>query len=123
MSRIAKIDLEIIEGATFEQSFIWKNHLKQEIDLSDVTAIMQVRESLKADNVLYELTTSNNKIIIENQTTYKGKYTLKLSAIETKQYSKKSDWEAFYDLQVTFPNGDVQFIQNGIIRFKTTVTR
>lgn len=55
-------DFYIEQGATFNQTFIWKDSTGALVNLTGYTARMQVRQTVANDTVLLSLTTENGRI-------------------------------------------------------------
>lgn len=87
------------------------------IDLSGYTARMQIRSTLSSDTVLSELTTANNKIVLDNTA---KTITLTLSATETAAFSFNT---AVYSLEMVSSGGQVTQLVNGNLTLVKEVTR
>lgn len=74
------LDIEIEQGATFELVFIYQDELGNPIDLTGMTARMQLRRQYKSPEVLIELSNANGRIIFDP---YAGKITLRIAATDT----------------------------------------
>lgn len=74
------LDIEIEQGATFELVFIYQDEAGNPIDLTGMTARMQLRRQYKSTDVLIELTTANSRIIFDP---FIGKITLRIAAVDT----------------------------------------
>ena len=114
----ARLTLPTIEkGATYNHVLYWKDKTKTPINLTGVTAKMQVRETVESSTVLVELSTENSGIII---VPLEGKITLHLSAVQTTSLQGSG---GVYDLEVYFTNGDIVRLIEGQVVFKAEVTR
>jgi hypothetical protein len=89
----------------------------QPVDLTGFTARMQIREKLTSDAVIVELTTANNKIIIDN--------TLKtISFVLTAQETAALTFStAVYSLELVSSGGEVSQLLTGTISLIKEVTR
>lgn len=88
----------------------------QPVDLSGVTARMQIRPKIDSDEIIDTLTTENNSIILDN--TLKT-ITLEIDESDTALYSFKS---AVYDLEIVKNNDVIPFL-TGTILLTKEVTR
>lgn len=114
----ATLDLpEIEKGATYEHTIYWKDKLKQPINLTGVTARMQIRESVESSVVILELSTTNGKLII---TPLLGKIDFLIDSTTT---SNLIGSEGVYDLELTLVNGKIKRLIEGGIVFSPEVTR
>lgn len=89
----------------------------QPVDISTHTARMQIRSKLKSDTILYNLTSSNNEIILDpiNST-----ITIVLQDEVTETFDFSS---AVYDLELINNIGEVIKLIGGIIIVEKEVTR
>lgn len=114
----AKLSLPAIEkGATYSHILYWKDKTKIPMDLTDVTAKMQVRETVESSTILLELSTENGGITI---TSLEGKLVLALSASQT---TALVGLGGVYDLELYYSSGKVVRLIEGRIVFKPEVTR
>ncbi len=117
----ASIDLEIYQGASFKQTFIWNAGTTPNINpvnLNGCTMKMQIRKKAKDENILDELTIENNKIVLDDPVN--GKFSIDLTGSETESYTFTS---AVYDLKIIFSDDNtVRFCQGSIIVYPA-VTR
>jgi hypothetical protein len=111
-----ELDLEIIQGSTYRQSFRWEVN-GDPVDLTDWAARMQVRRKLKDTKVLIELTTENGGIEFEPT---EGRFNLYLSAEDTAALNFTT---AVYDIEFIAPNGDVCRLMQGVVELSKEVTR
>lgn len=88
----------------------------QPVDLAGYTARMQIRASLAGD-VITELTTENNKIVLDNTA---KTITFSLSATETAAFSFNS---AVYSLELVSSGAQVTQLINGNLTLVKEVTR
>jgi len=94
------------------------------IDLSGATARMQVREKYGSP-VLAEITTENGGLTINGPT---GEIELFLTDVQTDAIGVKDGLasprlSAVFDLEVTFPSGDVKRVLEGPITIDPNITR
>ena len=64
MTKPAKLQLKIYQGATFRRRLRWLSPDKMPIDLTGCTARMQVREEVESTAALLELSTENGRIAL-----------------------------------------------------------
>ena len=74
------LDIQIEQGATFELVFIYQDEAGNPIDLTGMTARMQLRRQFKSEQVIIGLTTENGRIIIDSLL---GKITLRIAVVDT----------------------------------------
>lgn len=114
----SKLNLPIVEkGATYRHTLFWKDSSNVAIDLTGCTAKLQVRESVDSDIVIVELSTANNRIIIDHNL---GKIDLFISDEDT---TVLDGFGGVYDLEIYQPNGDTTRLIEGRMTFKSEVTR
>lgn len=113
-------DLNIEQGSTFEQEFIWQDTQTppQPIDLTGYTARLQIRTSYEAATPEIELTTANGRITLGGLL---GTITLLLTDDETAAL----DWPspAVYDLELESASGRVTRLLKGKATLDPEVTR
>lgn len=109
--------LVIYQGATFSQTFIWKDENNTPINLTGYTARMMARTSLDAPTPFIHLTTENGGIALGGSA---GTVILSMSAAATAAIVENV---GLYDLELAAPGGDiVRFIQ-GPLTISREVTR
>ena len=114
----AKINLPVIEqGATYRHTLYWKDVDGLPIDLTVCTVKMQIRATVDSSAVICELSTVNGRLIL---TAIEGKIELVVSSSITRVLKPMT---AVYDLEVTFPTGDVVRLIEGSVVVKAEVTR
>lgn len=119
MTTPADISLEILQGSSFPYTLVYTDDSSPPvpIDLTGVTARMHIRESVDAEEILCELTTENNKIVIDGPL---GSILLTIEAAETETFQ----WAAgVYDLELVWPNGFVMRLCQGSVSVSPEVTR
>ena len=104
-----KYDIVIEQGATFGLTLTYENPDETPIDLTGMTARMQVRDA-SDDSLIIELTTENGRITLGEAT---GKITLAITAADTAAL----DRGGVYDLELV--NGTEV---NRIIQGKATLS-
>ena len=92
------LDITIEQGATFDLAFVYEDGSGNPIDMTGMTARMQLRRQYNSPDALFELTTENGRIAIDVPT---GTITLNILAIETAILSGSG----VYDLELV--NGAV----------------
>jgi hypothetical protein len=111
-------DLEIDQGSTYRQNFVWKTGTpKVPRSLVGCTARMQVRSNVGSTVVLCDLSTANGKIILN---AIPGGIDLMIPAAETSAFSFES---AVYDLEIIFADGEVVRLMKGTVTLSKEVTR
>ena len=125
ISSHAVINLEVWEGATFYQEFIWEvGDPSSPVDLDGVTARMQVRDDISDEDPLFDLTTENGGILILAPTS-SGKYAIKLTPTQTENLCTDHEKRSLvYDL--FFDHGtddDTGLQQKGKMTINPAVTR
>lgn len=108
-------DIEIEQGATFDIAFLYEDGDGNPIDLTGMTARMQLRRQFNSPDSLLDLTTENGRISIEGLT---GTITLYVSATDTALLTGSG----VYDLELV--NGSaVNRILNGSYNICSEVTK
>lgn len=124
ISTHATIDLEVWEGATFYQEFVWMvDDPPVPVDLDGVTARMQVRDEIEDDETIFDLTTENGGVVIVDAS--EGKYAIILTPDQTAGLCTDHEKRSFvYDL--FFYHGtddDAGLQQRGKMVINPAVTR
>lgn len=117
MAEVAKVNLNIYQGATFRHRFVWKDGKGKPINLTGYTARLQARESIESANAPITLTTENGGISLSGVT---GAISLYMSDEATALITTK---KLVYDLELEAPNGDVVRLVSGSINVSFEVTR
>jgi len=118
MSKPAKHNITIYQGATLRDVTTWKSgDPAVPVDLTGCTARMQVRQKVESTDVLLSLTTENGGIILGGTA---GTVTIYLSATATAALTWKS---GVYDLEIEFGTGDVRRLLAGAVVVSPEVTR
>lgn len=114
----AKYNLTCWQGKTFEKPFYFANGPdKNPTKMNGWTARMQIRPSIDSSTVALELTTENNRIVIDGD---RGIVTLVISAADTATLASGS---YKYDLELITASGRVYGPLYGSFRVKAEVTR
>ena len=110
-------DLKIYQGQTFELSLIWKDEDQLPVDLTGYTAKMHIRATVKAPDVLIELSNTNSRIVLG---AVPGQIKL---LIPPEISSPILVQQGVYDLELTSPVGFVRRFMQGKVHFYPEVTR
>lgn len=117
MADVAKVSLQINQGATFRHKFIWKDGKGRAINLTGYIARLQARETIESDTAILTLTTENGGVVLGGSA---GTISLYLSDEATALITTK---KLVYDLELEAPNGDVVRPVSGSISVSFEVTR
>jgi hypothetical protein len=114
----ASLDLpDIDKGATYRHTLFWKNKLKAPIDLTSVSARMQVRDDVDSPIVRLDLRTVNGGLVIDPLI---GRIDIYISSDDT---ASLYGYGGVYDMELVFPTGDIVRLIEGSINFIPEVTR
>ena len=105
------------QGATFSRAFIKKDDEKRIIPLTGYSARMQVRETYDSQNTVLNLTTENDYIIIEGA---RGILSIVIPDDDTRILTPG---EYVYDLELIYPDGQVERMLMGTFTVRREVTR
>lgn len=117
----SKFDLVMVQGATFEKSFEYKDSAKVSINLTGYTARLQVRSDTDSSTTLIELTTENGRITLNDPTT--GVISLYISAVDTAALTFNT---GVYDLELQHVASGRTIVENivyGNVSLRKNVTR
>lgn len=104
-----RYNMTCYQGATFSLAPVWKIN-GQVVNLTDYTAVMQVRTSPDDPTVLVELSTANGRITITGTS---GLVSLSLNAATT---AALDAGQYVYDLELTAPDSTVtRLLQGGFV--------
>ena len=121
MSDPHKVPLRIIQGATFDEIYVWKVGDSEEnaipVNLTGCVARAHVREKIESPAVLLQLTTENGRIVLGGAS---GSIQLLIAAADTSAINWKS---GVYDLEIEFPDGRVVRRMYGGVSVSPEVTR
>lgn len=113
-----KLDLNIYKGSTYRKGFQWKvKSTNLPMDLTGCSIKMQVRSCKTDTTVLLEASTTNGKIVLTDAAN--GKWQINLSPADTAALAFS---KAVYDLDITFPSGDVFTPIEGVVSCTSQVT-
>lgn len=110
-----KYNMVCPQGSTFKQSMRYLLD-EQEIDLTNYSAKMQVREKHTSDVAIIELSSDNNLITLSNASNIQ----LLISDTVTATFAPK---EYVYDLELINPQGETTRIIEGFFLVTPEVTR
>lgn len=110
----AKLNLTVEQGATFSKRLVWRDKNKRPVNLSGYTAKMQIRTSASSAEVLFELSTSNNRITLLAG----GVIQLDISANDTDTIKG-----GVYDLKLYAPSGQEIRLVEGKVSVSPGVTK
>lgn len=117
----SKYDLVMVQGATFEKAFEWKDASKIAINLTGYTARLQIRSDTDSSTTLLELTTENGRITLNDPTT--GVIQLYVSAADTAALTFNT---GVYDLELQHTASGRTIVDNivyGSVSLRKNVTR
>jgi len=119
----AELGLEIEKGSTFRHTLTWKSGavgLETPVDLTGATARMQLRQTVTAAAIDYEMTTENGGITLGSTDPIDGTINLYMSNTDTTAFA----WtKAVYSLEIQLANGDVRTIVRGNVTAYDETTR
>jgi hypothetical protein len=110
-------DDAIQKGASFEQTLEWLDSNGDPVDLTGLSARMQVRRSVNSPAFVLELTTENGGIVLGGTN---GKITMRVSATQSAAIPIAA---GVYDLELVNSDGKVTRFVMGDIDFSPEVTR
>lgn len=113
-----KKSIKIYQGQDLDDLSTWKAGTPAvPVDLTGCTARMQIRPSVDSSDVLLELTTANNRIVLGG---VDGTINLLLTAAETSAIT----WLAgTYDLEIIMSTGKIRRLMYGGVSVSKEVTR
>ena len=110
-------NLVIYQGATYSQTFIWKDANSTPINLTGYTARMMVRTTIDAPTPFITLTTENGGITLGGTA---GTVVLNMSATATAALTESI---GLYDIELVSGAGVVTRFLQGIVTISKEVTR
>ena len=116
-----KQNLIIEKGAKYAKAFIWRDKSKIAISLAGLSARMHIREQIDDTVFVLELTTANNRIVLEDGAET-GRIDLVIGATDTDALTIES---GVYDLEL-YDAGDpddVNRLIEGVVSIISGVTR
>jgi hypothetical protein len=106
------------QGATLQETAVWKDSARKAINVTGYTARMQVRPSIDSEQVLLSLTTENGRISVSGP---EGRFDMTVSAIDM-TYIEAGKY--VYDLEIIAPvSGVVDRLMQGSFIVRGEVTR
>lgn len=115
-------DIEIFQGAYWEQTLLWKDADDVPVDLTGYDARMQIRKKLTSAEPVIELTVTNGRIILDPTVGYN--ILLKIAAADTAALpATPSDHRWYYDLELVPAGGQVRRLMMGRALVSIEVTR
>jgi len=117
----AKINLTIEKGSRYFKTFIWRDSSKAAISLAGLSARMHIRETIDSTNFEIELTTTNGRIVLEDNSET-GRIDLILGATLTDALTINS---GVFDLELYNQSDpdDVNRLMEGVVSIVGGVTR
>lgn len=115
---MSQYNISLDQGSTFNLSMSYKDSANNVLSLKGVSATMQIRSTLSASAKLLEISTDDMSQVWVSPT---GD-TLNIK-IPSSLTSLLPPSMAVYDVEVTFPNGDVVKLLKGRCRIIGEVTR
>jgi len=96
----ARVDLTLIEGATYRKRFRWKSgDPAQPVDLTGWTGFMQIRERIEDPEPIITLSTENGRFRVLDQTANQGFYEIEIEETEARKLAPDHRQRvAVYDL-------------------------
>lgn len=114
-----QIDLVIQQGAKYQHTFTYveagTSGVPTPVDLSGVTAKMQIRPHARSNTLLFDSQTSNFNL---DPATGRVELVIDHSATAALNFRK-----AAYAIELTFPNGDVERMVDGSVQLSFEVVR
>lgn len=110
-------DIFIEQGATYDQTFNWKDSAGDPVNLTGYTARMQIRPSVSRSEIIESFTTENGKITLGGSA---GTIRLLLTATQTAAITSR---RGVYDLELIASNGVVTRLLEGGVEISREVTR
>ena len=116
------VNIEIEQGATWRKA-IDVAIAGDALDLTDYDVRMQIRPQYAdyTDTILLDATITNDRIIIHDQQTETGRFTVEFDAATTQ--ALQTDSKAFYDIELESPAGTVIRLLAGRVNVFREVTR
>jgi hypothetical protein len=117
----AEWNFTIYQGATFRRTLtLNESDGVTPVDLTGCTLRMQLREELESATPAIELTNTNGRLTILDQTTNKGKVRVLVTDEETAALTFDS---AVFDMELEYADGTVDRILEGKVTLDKEVTR
>ena len=112
--------LRIKQGTLWNYVLYYLDPFSAPIDLTGVSARMQVRATRSSSPALLELSTANARIALGSTLADRGKITLTLQAADTVGLLWTS---GVFDLELDFGAGKIQRVLEGSVHLSLEVTR
>ncbi len=109
-------NFEIEQGATWTREILVKDSLGVPIDLTGITARMQIRDTVESSSFLIELSTANGRITVNGPA---GELTLTISAVDTAALMTGG----VYDLEIVNVDATVDRLLEGNVVLSPEATR
>ena len=116
MSQVGKINIKIVQGATFQKPFTWLAG-GLPVDLTGWKARMQIRSCHESKTIIAELSTENGMIILRP---LEGGFDIYMPAAATSSIFFE---DAVFDIELEAPDGFVKRIVEGRASVLPEVTR
>jgi len=113
-------DFTIYQGSTFRLEFQYLTKTSDgqtPIDMTGCVARMQLRQTAKSETIYFDLLASGCISIIDAEN---GKILINIPALETENFTFT---RAAYDLELAYPDGEVERLLQGYINISSEVTR
>lgn len=110
-------DIEIEKGVNFNRIITWKDGTGMLVNLTGFTARMQARDCVYSDTILFELTSANGEIVIDETL---STISLIIDDVTTAAIPGEI---GVYDLELIAPTGEVTRLLQGNLTFTAEVTR
>lgn len=111
-------NLVVYIGGTFQYTFTLQDEAGQVIDLTGYSAELQARNQLSDATPLFSLDSDGNGITITEST---GTISFRVEDTVTADLSPNKD--AFYDIRITSPSGDIDYILAGNLEIRQMATQ
>ena len=116
----AQFDIVIEENAKYERVIEWQHSDGQPVDLTNYTALMQIRPDAASPTVRCELSTENGRIFL-NWEGVPGKIRLFIPTSATSTFNTWTDGS--YDLFVFDATGEGSKLLKGRVKIEVAVSR
>lgn len=113
-----KLDMTILQGATFKRVIRLADSTPAAIDLTGSTARMQIRETIDDATPLIELTDANSRATVTDAVN--GEITLLIADEDT---AALDFVKGVYDLEIEYSDGTVDRVLEGKVKLSKEVTR
>ncbi len=107
----------INQGSTWKLIVVWKDSTGAIVDITGYLAKIQFRKTAQEELVLYEMSTTNGRIVLDGPN---GKLTCTATKEETSGFKFT---EALFDVFLTSPGGESTRLFKGSIIIDPSITR